>query len=193
MLKPDLPGEPDADLILKQGFKLGLTGVKLHAHVQCFDMMAPYMEPIYQTCADEQKPLIMHVGREPKSEAYKCDPYDICSAQLLESVIKNFPNLNVCVPHLGFDETGEYRYLLEKYDNLWTDTTMVITDYFPMEATIDLSQYRMDRVMYGSDFPNIPYAWDRELKVLAKAGLSKKRLDHLLFKNAAQFFNLKGY
>jgi len=57
----------------------------------------------------------------------------------------------------GFDETMQYRLLIEKYDNLWTDTTMVITDYFPMKETIDLSRYRLDRVMYGSDFPNIPY------------------------------------
>jgi uncharacterized protein len=184
------PGEPDADTILKQGFKLGLAGVKLHAHVQCFDMAAPYMEPIYQTCSDEHKPLIMHVGREPKSEEYKCDPYDICSVQLLESVIQNFPDLKVCVPHLGFDETMEYRHLLEKYDNLWTDTTMVLADYFPMKEKINLSQYRMDRIMYGSDFPNIPYEWDRELKILAQSSLSKNQLDHILFKNAANFFKL---
>ncbi len=184
------PGEPDADIILKQGFKLGLSGVKLHAHVQCFDMMALYMEPIYQVCCDEQKPLIMHVGREPKSESYKCDPYEICNVQMLESVIKNFPGLNICVPHLGFDETRDYRLLLEKYNNLWTDTTMVIADYFPMKEKIDLSKYRMDRVMYGSDFPNIPYEWDRELKVLAQSKLSKEQLDQILYKNAAIFFNL---
>ncbi|MCP4671198.1 MAG: amidohydrolase family protein, partial [Desulfobacula sp.] len=103
---------------------------------------------------------------------------------------KNFPDLKVCVPHLGFDETFEYRSLLEKYDNLWTDTTMVLTDYFPMKEKIKLSQYRMDRVMYGSDFPNIPYEWDRELKVLARSSLSKSQLNHILFKNAADFFNI---
>ena len=185
-MKSDLPFYEDPE-----GSRVpnGCDGV-IDAHVQCFDMGAPYMEPIYQMCSDEQKPLIMHVGREPKSEEYKCDPYDICSAQLLESVIKNFPDLKVCVPHLGFDETREYRYLLEKYDNLWTDTTMVLTDYFPMKEKIELSRYRMDRVMYGSDFPNIPYEWDRELKILAQSRLSKNQLDHILFKNAAGFFNL---
>ncbi|MBU8911150.1 MAG: amidohydrolase [Desulfobacterales bacterium] len=160
------------------------------SHVQCFDMLAPYMEPIYQICSDEKKPMIMHVGREPKSEEYKCDPYEICNAGMLESVIKNFPDLNVCVPHLGFDETAQYRLLIEKYDNLWTDTTMVITDYFPMKETIDLSIYRLDRVMYGSDFPNIPYEWDRELKVLAQSNLYKEQLDQIIYKTAIEFFNL---
>lgn len=146
--------------------------------------------PIYQICSDEKKPMIMHVGREPKSEEYKCDPYEICSSGMLESVIKNFPDLNVCVPHLGFDETEQYRLLIEKYDNLWTDTTMVITDYFSMKEAIDLSIYRLDRIMYGSDFPNVPYEWDRKLKVLAQSNLYKEQLDQILYKTAIEFFNL---
>ncbi len=185
------PGEDGAADILKKGFAMGLSGVKLHAHVQCFDMTAPYMDEIYQVCSDEKKPLNMHVGTEPKSPAYACDPYTLCSAEKLESVIKNFPDLKVCVPHLGFSEIQQYRLLLEKYDNLWTDTTMVICDYFPLGEKIDLSQYRLDRVMYGSDFPNIPFEWDRELKALASAGLEKTQLDHILFRNASDFFGIE--
>jgi len=65
----------------------------------------------------------------------------------------------------------------------------VITDYFPMKETIDLSKYRLDRVMYGSDFPNIPYEWDRELKVLGQSNLNKEQLDQILYKTAIAFFN----
>jgi len=185
------PGEEGAAEILKKGFAMGLSGVKLHAHVQCFDMNAPFMDEIYQACCDAKKPIVMHVGKEPKSEAYLCDPYTLCDAGKLESILKNFPDLKVCVPHLGFDETDEYRRLIEKYDTLWTDTAMVICDYFPLKKPIDLSQYRLDRVMYGSDFPNIPFEWDKELKALVNAGL-KKKLDHILFKNASDFFGISG-
>ena len=41
---------------------------------------------------------------------------------------------------------------------------MVLTDFFLIKGSVDLKRYRMERVMYGSDFPNIPYAWDRKLK-----------------------------
>ena len=68
---------------------------------------------------------------------------------------------------------------------------MVITDYFPLAEKIDLARYRPDRVMYGSDFPNIPYAWDRELKTLEKAGIPRNTLDRILNKNAEDFFGLK--
>lgn len=185
------PGEDNAENILQQAFDDGLKGVKLHAHVQCFDMNAEYMNRLYECCRKNSKPILMHVGREPKSSAYNCDPHQLCSAAKLERVLQDFPELNICVPHLGFDETAAYRELIEKYNNLWLDTTMVITDYFSMQEKIDLRHYRADRIMYGSDFPNIPYAWDRELKVLKTADLDFSILQKLTSRNAADFFNLK--
>jgi predicted TIM-barrel fold metal-dependent hydrolase len=182
------PGEENAKEILKEAFAHGLMGVKLHAHVQCFDMNAEVMDVIYDICESEQKPILMHVGREPKSVAYRCDPYEICSAGKLENVLRNFPKLRVCVPHLGFDEIGVYKNLIEKYDTLWLDTTMMLADYFPLKDTIELKGYRADRVMYGSDFPNIPYAWDRELKRLRNSGLPQEDLEWILDKSAAHFF-----
>ena len=184
------PGEENAEGILKEAFDYGLMGVKLHAHVQCFDMNAKEMDVIYDVCELEQKPMVMHVGREPKSVAYRCDPYEICSAEKLENVLRTFPKLRICVPHLGFDEIFTYKKLIEKYDNLWLDTTMILADYFPLEDAIELKSYRVDRIMYGSDFPNIPYAWDRELKRLRTAGLPRENLEWILAKSAADFFRL---
>jgi len=182
------PGEQNAEGILKEAFDCGLAGVKLHAHVQCFDMNSGEMDMIYDLCESEKKPMVMHVGREPRSTAYRCDPYQLCSADKLERVLKDFPRLKICVPHLGFNEISAYRKLIERYDNLWLDTTMVLTDYFPIDETIELDRFRMERIMYGSDFPNIPYAWDRELKWLKASGLSHDDLAWVLNQSADHFF-----
>ena len=45
--------------------------------------------------------------------------------------------------------------------------------------------------MYGSDFLNIPYAWDRELKELKAADISNDALVKIANENATDFFNLK--
>ena len=185
------PGEDQVRTLLKDAFGMGLKGVKLHSHVQCFDMNAKEMDPIYRICSEENKPLVMHVSREPKSPAYRCDPHLLCDAGKLERVIARYPDLNVCVPHLGVDEFGLYRRLIEKYDNLWLDTAMVLTDYFPMTNRCRLKDMRTDRIMYGTDFPNIPYAWDREIKCLGKEGLSGDSLERILATNAIRFFHLE--
>jgi predicted TIM-barrel fold metal-dependent hydrolase len=184
------PGEPKAEKILANAFNAGLGGVKLHAHVQCFLMNSAAMHRLYDCCRDFDKPLVMHVGREPKSTAYRCDPYQICRAAELELVLQRFPGLRICVPHLGLGEILAYRQLLERHENLWLDTAMAVADYLPPDEPIDLQLYRHDRIMYGSDFPNIPYAWDRELNRLQAHNLGHDALAKLLYENAAKFYGV---
>lgn len=161
-----LPGEPNAKTILREAFADGLRGVKLHCHVQCFAPDAPELDEIYEVCAEFDRPLVMHAGREPNSSAYKCDVHALCAVERVERVLKAHPKLKLCVPHLGADEFDGYTRLLEQHDNLWLDTTMVGANYFPLEVPRRIFEVRPERILYGTDFPNIPYAWDRELKQL---------------------------
>ena len=184
------PGEPEARAILEEAFEMGLGGLKLHAHVQCYDMESPFMGELYETCEANGKVLVMHAGREPKSPAYLCDPYAICSAARVKQVLVDHPDLRICVPHLGADEYEAYRGCSLEHDNLWLDTTMMLADYLPGADPPPLSDLRPDRIMYGTDFPNIPYAWDRELKKLAEMDLPQETLSNILSRNAQAFFSI---
>lgn len=186
------PGEDNAEIILKDAFDAGLCAVKLHAHVQWVDMESDAMNRIFQVCSDSGKPLVIHAGKEPRSAdfPYRWDPYEYCSAHKVERVLKDFPHIRLCVPHMGADEFDEYEYMLGKYDNLWLDTTMMLADFFPIDYSAPLEKLRPDRIMYGSDFPNIPYGWDLELRALDRRGLSRERLKPILYDNALNFFNI---
>ena len=184
------PGEAGAGAILEQAFEQGLKGVKLHSHVQCFDMDSTAMHEIYEICTLHHKPLIMHVGREPKSPAYPCDPYTLCRADKLERVLKDYPELKVCVPHLGADEFDAYQAMLDGYDNLWLDTTMTLAEYLPMDYFPKLAEMRPDRIIFGTDFPNLPYAWDREIRRLVQMDLEDDRLERILGRNAVEFYGI---
>jgi predicted TIM-barrel fold metal-dependent hydrolase len=182
------PGEAGAGDILREAFDMGLKGVKLHCHVQCFAPDAPELHEIYEACAQAGKPLVMHSGREPKSAAYKVDPYQLCAVERVERVLRDHPRLKLCVPHLGADEFEGYRKLLERYENLWLDTTMMSSDYFPLEVPEGLFRARPERILYGTDFPNIPYAWDRELKRLVARRLGDEAQARLFGGNALALF-----
>ena len=182
-----LPGEPDAERVLEEAFALGLRGVKLHCHVQCFAPDTKEADPVYAACADARLPLVMHAGREPSSPGYRCDPHVLCSAERVARVLARHPRLRLVVPHLGVDELDEYRRLLAKHENLWLDTTMMLAGYFPgFPAT--LAGFPPERLLYGSDFPNLPYAWDRELKALLRLGLPERDLARVAGGNAAELF-----
>jgi uncharacterized protein len=184
------PGEPGARDILQEGWKLGLRGVKLHCHVQAFAVDDPACHDVYDACVEADQPLVVHAGRQPRSDAYPVDPFTLCGADRLEAVLRSYPRLRVCVPHLGVDELDAYAALLERYDNLWLDTTMAVAGYFPVDHPERLLHARPDRVMYGTDFPILPYAWDRELRCIKALGLSDAALEQVLGGTARAFHRL---
>ena len=185
-----LPGEPEAIRILEEAFAAGLKGVKLHCHVQCFSPDSSAAREIYQACERAGKPIVMHAGREPSSPHYRCDTHELCSAERVERVLLDHPKLKLCIPHLGVDEFEAYERLLERHDRLWLDTTMVLADYFPLQAPLRLLHCRPERILYGTDFPNIPYAWDRELTKLSGLGLPQEHQARILAGNALDFFGI---
>ena len=183
------PGEPGARAILDEAFASGLRGVKLHCHVQCFSPDDAALAEVYDACVAHDLPLVMHAGREPHSDAYRCDPRKLCAASRTEAVLRGWPRLRLLVPHLGADELDGYRRLLERHDNLWLDTTMVVGDYFEGIDPWPVIAARPERILYGTDFPNLPYAWDRELRALAR-GRDDRTLPALLGQNARELFRM---
>jgi predicted TIM-barrel fold metal-dependent hydrolase len=182
------PGEPDAEAIVRSAFAMGLRGVKLHCHVQGLAADDPALQPVYTVCQEAGHPVVIHAGREPRSDAYRVDPYSICHVDRMERVLRSFPALRICVPHLGANEFAGYARLLERYDNLWLDTTMALADYFEIESPSWMLAVRPERILYGSDFPNLPYAWDRELARIKGLGLDDAHLEKLLSGSADELY-----
>lgn len=182
------PGEPGARQLVKDAFAKGLKGLKLHCHVQCFSADSPELDELYEACVEANLPLVMHAGREPSSPAYKCDVYAMCGAERVERVLKAHPKLKLCIPHLGADEFDEYTTLLERFPNLWLDTTMMGSNYFPIELPRRMFEVAPERILYGTDFPNLPYAWDREVRHLVSLKFKDDVEAGLLGQNALRLY-----
>jgi predicted TIM-barrel fold metal-dependent hydrolase len=183
------PGEPDAREVLREAFgPLALRGVKIHCHVQRLGADDPRLEEVYAACEAADRPVVIHAGREPSSEAYGIDTRALCAADQIDRVLARHPRLRLVVPHLGADEFEAYRALLDRHENLWLDTTMSVSGYFTLDPPASLYPARAARMLYGTDFPNIPYAWDRELRRITSAGLPAAELRALLAGNALALF-----
>jgi len=65
---------------------------------------------------------------------------------------------------------------------------MAVAGYFPIPVPRRLLEARPERILYGTDFPNLPYAWDRELKQLLALKLGDEVEAGLLGQNALQLF-----
>lgn len=183
-----LPGEPGAREILRRALGEGARGIKIHCHVQKVAPDEARMDEVYEEAIRASVPLVMHAGREPASDAYGVDCHSLCSAEKVERALVRHPGLKLIVPHLGVDEVEAYDAMLDRWPGLMLDTTMMVAGYFPGPLPTELLARRASRLLYGTDFPHIPYAWDRELKRIAAAGLSREALAALLGANARRIF-----
>jgi uncharacterized protein len=182
-----LPGEPEAEAIVDEALRLGLRGFKIHCHVQRLGPDDARLDPLYTRAAAAGVPVVIHAGRQPCLDGYKVAIEQICSVAATRRALERHPSLKMVVPHLGIDEESGYFALLAEFPNLHLDTTMVLCDYFGRRTDPALLERHADRILYGTDFPNIPYEWDRELRWLEENVANDAR-EKILGVNAARLF-----
>ncbi len=197
------PGEDGAADIVEEAVALGLRAIKLHCHVQGCAVDDDRLDTVYEVAAGANVPVVVHAGREPWSDALPVDPHAVCHISRTEAVLARHPKLTMVVPHLGADEFDAYRRLQLRCERLWLDTTMMVADYFPglyaherdvvgddvSAAWLPFISACPERVLYGSDAPNLPYAWDREVRALARH-LDDQALQAILSDNAKRLLHL---
>jgi predicted TIM-barrel fold metal-dependent hydrolase len=147
----------------------------------------PRLDAAYEEASRAGVPVVLHAGREPSSASYGVDTRALCSADAVDRILARHEGLTLVVPHLGADEFFEYERLLDKHARLYLDTTMVLAGYFRFRPDPGLLARRATRLLYGTDFPNVPYAWDRELKALLAQELGDDTR-HLLGGTARRLF-----
>ncbi len=120
----------------------------------------------------------MHAGHIPWSDNTNSGPSRI------KSVLEQHPQLNIVVAHLGMPDTSEYLGLMSDHQNLYLDTTMALAPSSPMRKEFDLELLikHSEQILFGSDFPNLPYDYAQEYEPLRVLPTSVQ--DAILFKNA---------
>lgn len=163
------PGEPDAAGVVERAVRVhGARGIKLHCHVMRVAIDHPVVLEVLRACARLDVPAVVHAGREPAHQDYGVDTHAVCNVRRTERALEQVPGLRLVVPHVGADEFAGYLALLERWENLWLDTSVACAGYFDEEPPWEGLERRAERVLYGTDFPITPYEPDRELRMLAR-------------------------
>lgn len=177
------PGERG---IIDQALAGPFRGVKIHSHVMRVSPDDPRLDEVWAASARHRKPVVIHCGPEPASAGYGIDVRQFSGADKLARALRRFPDAIAIVPHLGVDQSAQFEAMLAEFPNLYLDTAMVIGDYFPVRPDLDILRRHPDRILYGTDFPNLPYAWDKELAVVR--GMKLPHEEKILGLNALKLF-----
>jgi uncharacterized protein len=179
--------EPSAAGDVRRALDQGARVFKCHLQVGDFDPNDPLLDAAWDLLAEAGVPVVTHCGSGPV-------PGRFTGPEPVARLLGRHPRLRLVVAHLGMPEYAEFLALAERHASVLLDTTMVFTPFIedagaPFPAA-ELPRLRDlgDRVLLGTDFPNIPYSYPDALEALETAGLGTGWLRAVCHDNAARLF-----
>ena len=181
--------EPEAASYVAAAIEAGARVFKAHVQVGGYDPADPLLDPVWGALADAGVPVIAHCGSGPVGTPYT-------GPEPMARVLAEHPALRLVVAHFGLPEYVEFLDLADRYDGVLFDTTMAFTDFFGQVELSDRDRKRIaeceERILFGSDFPNIPYSYTGALESLARLDFGDDWLRAVCHGNAARIFGVEG-
>ena len=168
----------------------GMAGIKLHVQVQRFHPDDSRILPVYERLVALDRALVIHVGTGPHTNVFT-------GLAGFARVLARFPTLRASICHMGAFQTRAALRLLDHYPRLYLDTTMALTPASTPFTGIDPAVVRdedlvahAERILFGSDFPNLPYPYEEERRGLWARDLPPDVYRRIFAENARVFFGL---
>lgn len=175
--------EESAPSYVAERIAAGVEIFKVHLQVGEFHADDPLLDGVWGVLEDAGTPVVLHAGSGPVGN-------DFTGPASVERLLRRFPRLRLVIAHMGAPECAEFLALAERYDEVRLDTTMVFTDFFPPYPPDLVPRLRdlQPKVLLGSDFPTIPYAYAHQLEGLARLDLGDDWLRAVCWDNGRSLF-----
>ncbi|GAA2957274.1 amidohydrolase family protein [Kitasatospora cinereorecta] len=172
---------------VREAVESGARVFKSHLQVGAYDPNDPLLEPVWGLLAEARVPVVIHCGSGPAPGAYT-------GPEPVGRLLSRHPRLRLVVAHMGMPEYAEFLALAAAYPEVRLDTTMAFTDFtedltpFPVAGQRGRLADLGDRILLGTDFPNIPYPYAHQLHALERLGLGDAWLRAVCHGNASALF-----
>lgn len=166
--------EPSVTTYLEQALRVGARCVKAHVQVGGYDPNDPLLDPAWGMIADAGVPIVVHCGHGPLRGTHT-------GIEVFARVLDRHPRLVAVLAHAGMPQFDESLALVARHAGVYLDTTMVGVPFteqicpVPTDWPARLADAG-DRIVLGTDFPNIPYDYATQLRVIADWAAADDRL-----------------
>ncbi len=178
--------EPGAEAYVRDAIRDGARIFKAHVQVGGYDPNDALLDPVWGALAEAGTPIVVHCGSGPA-------PGKHTGPEPMARLLARHPRLRLIIAHMGMPEYTDFLDLAVRHPGVHLDTTMAFTDFSEESAPLPpaelprLADLR-ERILFGSDFPNIPYPYDHALESLARLDLGDDWLRAVCHGNAAALF-----
>ncbi|MGO1166829.1 MAG: amidohydrolase family protein [Janibacter sp.] len=182
--------EPGAGEYTRAAIDDGAQVFKVHVQVGDYDLADPLLDDVWTTLEESGTPIVAHAGNGPA-------PGRFTGPQGVRDLLRRHPDLVLVIAHMGMPDYGDFLDIAAEHPRVHLDTTMAFTAFteadapFPRERLDDLHTLG-DRVLFGSDFPNIPYPYAEAVDAVIDLGLGDDWVRGVLHDNAARLLGLEA-
>ncbi|KWX66283.1 amidohydrolase family protein [Mycobacterium sp. NAZ190054] len=181
--------EPGVTDYVERAITQGARIFKVHVQVGAFAPDDPQLDDVWGLVEDTAVPVVIHCGSGPA-------PGEFTGPEPIRRLLRRHPGLRLIIAHMGMPEYGEFLDIAEEFAEVRLDTTMAFTGFveetmpFPPDLYPRLARLG-ERILFGSDFPNIPYPYADAMRVLTRLpGVDDDWLRDVFYRNAAQLFSV---
>ncbi|MCV7355161.1 amidohydrolase family protein [Mycolicibacterium fluoranthenivorans] len=180
--------EPGAADYVGAALAGGARVFKAHVQVGGYDPTDPLLDGVWGALAETGTPIVIHCGSGPQPGAHT-------GPGPVRALLQRHPGLQLIVAHMGMAEYTEFLDLAERF-GVYLDTTMAFTAFSEETMPFPAREYPRlrgcgDRILWGSDFPNIPYGYAEAMTALTRLpGIDDDWLRGVFHDNAARIFGL---
>ena len=168
-----------------------LLGFHFHPIMGHFSVDHRQLYPLWETLAELQAPVMIDVGTTGMgaglpgglgSHIYHAHP------RAIDQLAADFPSLTIIAAHPGWPWIDEMTAVALHKGNVSWELSGWAPKYFPESLRKDIKGRLRDKIMFGSDYPSIPYT--RLLAEWTDLNLADDVMEQVFHRNAEQLLGL---
>ena len=171
--------------------ELGMLGFHFHPIMGHFAVNDRRLYPLFETIDALEAPVMIDVGTTgmgaglPGGMGAKIRH---AHPLAIDDLASDFPNLVIIASHPGWPWVDEMTGLALHKGNVYWELSGWAPKYFPPSLKTDIRSRLKDKIMFGSDYPSMPY--ERLFREWEELGYADEIMEKVFHENAERVLGL---
>lgn len=186
-----LKGETAIEDAKKAIRELRMLGFHFHPIVGRFSVDERRLYPLWETINELGVPVMIDVGTTGMGAGAPGGLGAVirhAHPSAVDRLAADFPNLNIVAGHPGWPWTEEMIAVALHKGNVSWELSGWAPKYFPEPLKRDIKGRLQDKIMFGSDYPSIPY--ERLFREWGELGYTDELMEKIFHGNAERILKL---